>query len=80
MVFYIKDGVCKVTKRSNNGRDQIVKLIKKGNFIGEHSLISEEPSNLKATAVSDVQVCFIPKNDIIEGFEKNSSFTMSILQ
>ena len=79
-VFYMKDGVCKVTKRSDNGRDQIVKLIKNGDLIGERSLISEEPSNLKATAVNDVQVCFIPKNEIIEDFEKNSSFTMSILQ
>ena len=76
----MKDGVCKVTKRSDNGRDQIVKLIKKGDLIGECSLISEEPSNLKATAVNDVQVCFIPKNEIIEDFEKNSRLTMSILQ
>ena len=63
-VFYMKDGVCKVTKRSDNGRDQIVKLIKKGDLIGERSLISEEPSNLKATAVNDVQVCFMPNGSL----------------
>jgi len=79
-VFCIKDGVCKVTKMSDNGRDQIVKLIKKGDLIGERSLISDEPANLKATAVNDVEVCFIPKEEIVKDLEKNNSFTMSILK
>ncbi|MFD2568175.1 Crp/Fnr family transcriptional regulator [Pseudotenacibaculum haliotis] len=79
-VFCIKDGVCKVTKMSNNGRDQIVKLIKKGDLIGERSLISEEASNLKATAINDMEVCFIPKEEIVKDLKKNHNFTMSMLK
>ena len=79
-VFCIKDGVCKVTKMSTNGRDQIVKLIKKGDLIGERSLISEEASNLKATAINDMEVCFIPKDEIVRDLKKNNNFTMSILK
>ena len=79
-VFCVKDGVCKVTKMSTNGRDQIVKLIKKGDLIGERSLISEEVSNLKATAVNDMEVCFIPKEEIVRDLKKNNNFTMSILR
>ncbi|MEQ6123358.1 Crp/Fnr family transcriptional regulator [Pseudotenacibaculum sp. MALMAid0570] len=79
-VFCIKDGVCKVTKMSSNGRDQIVKLIKKGDLIGERSLISDEPSNLKATAVNNLEVCFIPKEEIVKDLKQNSNFTMSILK
>ena len=79
-VFCIKGGVCKVSKMSTNGRDQIVKLIKKGDLIGERSLISEEASNLKATAVNDMEVCFIPKEEIVKDLKQNNSFTMSILK
>ncbi len=31
-IFCIKDGICKVSKMSSNGRDQIIHLIKKGDL------------------------------------------------
>jgi len=79
-VFCIKDGVCKVTKMSSNGREQIVKLVKKGDLLGERSLVSEEVSNLKATAINDMEVCFIPKEEIVRDLKSNTNFTMSILK
>ena len=79
-VFCIKDGVCKVTKMSTNGRDQIVKLVKRGDLLGERSLISEEVANLKATAINDMEVCFIPKEEIIRDLKSNTSFTISVLK
>jgi CRP-like cAMP-binding protein len=79
-IFCIKDGVCKVTKMSTNGRDQIIKLIKRGDLLGERSLISEESSNLKATAINDMEVCFIPKEEIVRDLKRNNNFTMSILK
>lgn len=79
-VFCIKDGICKVSKMSDNGRDQIVQLIKKGDLLGERSLINNEASNLKAIAVNDMQVCFIPKEEIIRDLEKNQKFTMDVLK
>lgn len=78
-VFCIRDGVCKVSKMSANGKDQIIKLIKKGDLIGERSLISNESSNLKAVALNDMEVCFIPKEEIMKDLKQNSNFTMSIL-
>lgn len=79
-LFCIKDGVCKVTKMSTNGRDQIIKLIKRGDLLGERSLIGEEASNLKATAINDMEVCFIPKDEIVRDLKQNNNFTMSILR
>ncbi|WP_339661484.1 Crp/Fnr family transcriptional regulator [uncultured Polaribacter sp.] len=79
-VFCIKEGVCKVSKMSENGRNQIINLIHKGNIIGERSLISDEISNLTAIALSDMDVCFIPKEEIIKDLEKNPSFTLEVLK
>ncbi|MDX6746383.1 Crp/Fnr family transcriptional regulator [Polaribacter sp. PL03] len=79
-VFCIKDGVCKVSKMSENGRNQIISLVQKGNLIGERSLVSDEVSNLKAVALNDMEICFIPKEEIIRDLEKNNAFTMSVLK
>ncbi|SEB74725.1 cAMP-binding domain of CRP or a regulatory subunit of cAMP-dependent protein kinases [Tenacibaculum sp. MAR_2009_124] len=79
-VYCIKSGVCKVSKMSDNGRDQIVNLVKHGDLIGERSLVNNEVSNLKAVAVNDMEVCFIPKEEVLRDLEKNPNFTMSVLK
>lgn len=79
-VFCIKEGVCKISKRSDNGKEQIVHLIKRGDLLGERSLINEEVSNLKATALNDMEICFIPKQEIINDLNKNQNFTLSVLK
>jgi len=79
-VFCIKDGICKISKMSDNGRDQIVNLVRKGDLLGERSLINDEVSNLKAIAVNDMEICFIPKDEIVRDLENNPKFTMDILK
>ncbi|WP_435254417.1 Crp/Fnr family transcriptional regulator [Tenacibaculum sp. A30] len=79
-VFCIKEGVCKVSKMSDNGRDQIIHLIQKGDILGERSLINNEASNLKAIAINDMEVCFIPKDEIIRDLENNPHFSLDLLR
>jgi len=79
-VFCIKKGICKVSKMSENGKNQIVSLVKRGDLIGERSLVSDEVSNLSAFALNIMEVCFIPKDEIIKDLEKNPDFTMDILK
>lgn len=79
-VFCVKDGVCKMTKLSPNGKDQIVKLVKKGELLGQRSMISDEPANLSAVALEDMQVCFVPKSEIIGFFNQNNKFSMNMMR
>ncbi len=79
-IYCVKDGVCKLSKLSPNGKDQIVKLIKKGELLGQRSLISEEPVNLSAVALEDMQVCFIPKSEVMGFFDKNNQFSMNVMK
>ena len=79
-VYCVKDGVCKLSKLSENGKDQIVKLIVKGSLLGQRSLISNESANLSATALNDMEVCFIPKSEIIGDLQKNPNFSMDVMQ
>ncbi|MGB1309329.1 MAG: Crp/Fnr family transcriptional regulator [Oceanihabitans sp.] len=79
-VFCIKDGICKLSKLSANGKDQIVKLVIKGDLLGQRSLLGNESANLSAVALNDMEVCFIPKAEIINDLQKNPDFSMDILQ
>lgn len=79
-VFCVREGVSKLSKLSPNGKDQIVKLATKGSVLGQRSVIVEEKSNLSATAVNDMEVCFIPKDSIIGTLHSNPNFAVEVLR
>lgn len=79
-VYCVKEGVCKMTKLSDNGKDQIVKLAKPGELLGQRSMISDETANLSAIALEDMQVCFIPKSEIMGFFNENNQFSMNMMK
>jgi CRP/FNR family transcriptional regulator len=79
-VFCVRNGVSKLSKLSANGSNQIVKLASKGEVIGQRSVVAEEHVNLSATAVSDMEVCFIPKDGIVNTLHTNPNFTLEVLR
>ena len=79
-VYCVRGGVSKMSKLSPNGKDQIVKLATKSEVMGQRSVIAEEHSNLSAVAVSDMEVCFIPKESITNTLQKNPNFTLEVLR
>lgn len=79
-VYCIKEGFCKLSKLSTNGKDQIVKLVKAGELLGQRSMVSDEPANLTAIAIEDMEVCFIPKSEILGFFNTNNQFSLSLMK
>lgn len=79
-IYCVKEGICKLTKLSPNGKDHIVKLIKSGELMGQRSVISDEAANLSAIALEDMEVCFIPKNEVIGFFDNNNQFSMNMMR
>lgn len=79
-IYCIKDGVCKLSKLSDNGKDQIVKLVKPGELLGQRSMISDEPANLSAVALEDMEVCFIPRREVMQFFTQNNQFSMNVMR
>jgi len=77
-IYCVQDGFGRLSKLCENGKEQIIRFIVKGSLIGYRSLISEEPTNLSATASEDMFVCFIPKDEIIKDLMMNTSFNKSI--
>ncbi len=79
-VYCVRKGVSKLSKLSSNGKDQIVKLASKGEVLGQRSVVAEESANLSAVAVSDMEVCFIPREAIVKTLHKNPDFTYEVLR
>lgn len=79
-VFCVRSGVCKLTKLSANGKDHTVKLLGKGELLGQRSIISDERTNLSAIALNDIELCFVPKEQIISNIQENRDFSFNVLQ
>lgn len=79
-VYCVRDGICKLSKLSANGKDQIVKIVVKGDLLGQRSLVTDEASNLQAVALNDMELCFIPKSEIINDLQNNSKFSFDVLK
>ncbi|AXP79518.1 Fumarate and nitrate reduction regulatory protein [Mariniflexile rhizosphaerae] len=79
-VYCVKEGICKLSKLSENGKDQIVKMVVKGQLLGQRSLITDEVSNLQAVALNNMEVCFIPKREIINNLQNNPKFSFDVLK
>ena len=43
-------------------------------------MISEEAVNLSAVALEDMEVCFIPKTEVMGFFNKNNQFSMNVMR
>jgi len=79
-LYCIRDGKGKLTKLSTNGKEQIIKFIKGGDILGQRSILSDEPVGLNATALEDMHVCFIPKQDILDTIKDNAQFSLNIMK
>src|SRR5690606_24164090 len=62
-----------------NGREHIVKLVSRGDLLGQRSLIGNEAVNLSATAVNDMEICLLPREEILRSFENNREFSAKVI-
>ncbi|MCF6212807.1 MAG: Crp/Fnr family transcriptional regulator [Flavobacteriaceae bacterium] len=77
-IYCLQNGECKVSKLTPNGKDQIVRFIKKGEVVGHKSILSNTSAKLSVTALEDIEVCFIPKKELLELFANNKQFALEL--
>ena len=77
-IYFIKSGVCKISKMSANGKEQIIHFLGEGTLLGIRSILNEETTNLKARALTPVSVCFLSKKSFFE-ILKDQNFIRQLL-
>ena len=78
-IFCVKKGAFKLSKSSENGKDQIVKIATKGEVLGQRSVVAEERTNLSAIALNDMEMCYIPKRLLKQSINNNLAFNKAVL-
>jgi len=78
--FCINSGIIKVYKTGFDGKEQIIRFAKKGDFIAYRSVLSNEPACTSARVIEDCRVCFIPGEILIQLAKTNSAFSLELLK
>lgn len=79
-LFCVHEGKVKVSKIGSNGKEQILNISKKDDFLGYRSLLGEELYGASATVIQEATVCFIPKNDFLAVLNGNPIFLQKMLK
>lgn len=74
-VFYIKKGKVKVTVVSRHGKEAVVAILGKDEFIGEGCLIGQPKRLATATAMTDSEVMKVEKTEIVRILKDEPAFS-----
>lgn len=79
-IHCINKGVVKLVKTNNDGKEQILRFAKPGDFLGYRALIADEPLVASAICLEDTQCCFIPQRIFLELIDENPLIAKDILK
>ncbi len=81
-LFCVYNGKVKVSRLGSDGKEQVIRLVKKGDTLGYRSLIENTKYSASAIALDDTQACFISAsefNHLIDSNVKVASDLMRML-
>lgn len=78
--YCVLNGIIKIYKTGNEGKEQIIKFAKTGDIIGFRSVLSNELACTSAEVLEDSQLCFIPSEILISLIRTNGNFSLDIIQ
>lgn len=79
--FYcITRGILKIYKTGIDGKEQIIRFVKKGDIIAYRSLLSQESACTTAKVIEDAVLCHIPYKTLLYMIDQNSKFSLAMLR
>lgn len=79
-LYVIHKGKVKITRFSEMGKEQIIRVLEPGDFMGELSLFAPSPLTDNAEALRDTSICIIDGNNLKELLEKYPSISLKLLE
>jgi len=79
-IYCLSKGAIKLTKSNKDGKEQIVRFAREGEFLGYRALIADEPLVATATCIEDTICCFIPKQIFLDLLESNQLINKHMLK
>lgn len=79
-LFCINSGKVKIYRHASDGKEQIVRLAKPGDFVGYCSLLAGKPYPVSAEALEDATICMVPKMSISHLLKDNNHFSEGMVK
>ncbi len=79
-VICVKQGIAKVYIEGINGKNLILKIIGKNDFITGGGIFENSIRHFTVTAISQVNCCFISADKLLKLFAKNNAFAIELLK
>jgi CRP/FNR family transcriptional regulator len=64
----------------DDGKEQIIRLVKAGDILGYRALLSGERYSASAEALEDTQVCFIPRDLFVKILKLDSNLAFEMMK
>lgn len=79
-MYCVNKGSVKISHTDNDGKEQIIRMVKEGDILGYRSLITGEDYTSTAVALEDTTVCLIPKENFFKLLEENSDLSLGVMK
>lgn len=79
-LYVINNGKVKITRISSSGKEQVIRILEPGEFMGELSIFRSSPLMDNAEALNDTTMCIINKRDLKDLLEKYPLISLKIME
>jgi CRP/FNR family transcriptional regulator len=79
-VYCINDGKIKLSHQGDDGKEQIIRLLKAGDVLGYRALLSGDRYSASAVALEDTAVCFIPKDLFVKVLKLDPGLSFEMMK
>lgn len=78
-LFFVQSGLVKLESLTEEGAAHTLRIVGPGGILGYRSLFAEEPYHATAIAVDKVDLCFVPKANVLEVFKNHPEVALRLL-
>lgn len=79
-MYCVNKGAVKISRLGNDGKENILRMVREGDILGYRSLITGEEYTSSAISLEDTTVCMIPKENFFKLLEENSDLSMGVMK
>jgi len=79
-VYCINEGKVKLSHQGDDGKEQIIRLLKAGDVLGYRALLSGDRYGASAVALEDTKVCFIPKELFVTVLKNDTGLAFEMMK
>lgn len=79
-LYIVHKGQVKIYRLSESGKEQLIRIMEPGDFMGELALFTDESLTSYAEAMKDTEICAIHKTEMKEMLLTNPSISLKIIE